>query len=606
MGVSDKRLIELIEKDWAAVDGEKSLFINKTLFSRGMISLLDPALCEAPILSFDKPFAISKERSLLFIKDEKISKIAKKFFDLPSIKVGLRHAKRRDELYIPVMITDEQGLVASGLYIHPRTLGEDDSQAELKPFTAFHAETCLLGSQLSCKTDKGSIRHFTKHHVEFFSGERIMSIISAPGDNSYETMQFEELQLMAIIMASYSMKGLDGKPMAEVTHHLPWLDYILSGALLWNQGHMTYQALHSLCEIMLSKKLEHEKKIGTIYHALGLAYRFITPFDNLLDPMKAVTADSILEQLGINEKDEQATYEDAHLELANALSTILKLSKNQESPAANQNIQDPDLLQALYLKLQQTNDEKRKGLDKAFVTKYIHLLINNNYNPEQKAWWSKLIASKIAAGEDLNTLESLLEIANALALAIATPPSSLEAKPSNVCSFVSIQGKQIQVVYEKLFKLSGAQLPPVTFWTSLPLFMTTSEATPGATFYFDYLAHAGAISKLIERNIVGGAISNMAAWMRGEEGVSVKKYLSSPMDPSKLQCFFRPISDKTTQNLALTPGKTGYQPPAMFFQIEGDGYYDPDMNDESIIIGWDGIGEPPKDLVVFGQWSKLS
>ena len=280
MGVSKQQLIELAQKGWLPVNGEHALFINEILFRKGIISLLDPSHCDVSKFENDGPSAISKDRSVVFLRDDKSSRKAKQFFNLPDTTVSLRHTKRRDECYVPVIVVNEQRQVVAGRFIHPRKIGQSEEETAFKPFTAFHAETCLLGSQLSCRTNKGSERPFTKHKVELFDGECIVSITSSPGDNSYETMQFEEFQLMAIILASYSAKGTDGKPTAQVTHHLPWLDYILSGALLWFQGRMTYEALYSLCEIMILKKSEHEEKIGTIYHSLGLACRFMTPFDN--------------------------------------------------------------------------------------------------------------------------------------------------------------------------------------------------------------------------------------------------------------------------------------------------------------------------------------
>jgi hypothetical protein len=112
-------------------------------------------------------------------------------------------------------------------------------------------------------------------------------------------MQLKELKSMASIMKSYSLKGPDGKLKAIITHHLPWLDYIISSSLLWWQGHMTFQALYSLCEMMLLKKIEQEEKIGTVYSSVGLPYRFISPFENLLNPDEDLSAKSILIQLGV-------------------------------------------------------------------------------------------------------------------------------------------------------------------------------------------------------------------------------------------------------------------------------------------------------------------
>lgn len=601
MSATEKQVAELIRKGWLPVNGENALFIHGTLFkTKGIISLLDPTNCEVSKIEENGPSVISKERSVVFLPDDKSSRKAKQLFNLPDTTVSLRHTKRRDESYVPVIVTNEQGRVVAGRFIHPRKIGQDEAQAEFKPFTAFHAETCLLGSQLSCRTNKGSIRPFTKHKVEFFDGEYIVAITSSPGSNSYEKMQFEEFQLMAIILASYSAKGLDGKPIAHVTHHLPWLDYILSGVSLWHQGHMTYQALLSLCEIMILKKNEHEEKIGTIYRSLGLTCRFMTPFDNLLDPKKIITAESILEQLGI-EKEQEAQQKEPDLELLTKLSEMLKSNSEQTQAILSGNILESNLLKQLSDTLQRSKDEKRTSREKEFVNKYITLLIENTFDTEQKDWWEKIITIKNASEENVKTLEDLLDMANALALAIAVTYSPNAPEGANACSFVSTQCKQIQVVYEKLFKLDGIHLPPVTCWTSLPLFLTTSQTTIGATFYFDYLAHAITISRLIERNIVGGAIANMVAWVNGQEGKSVKSYLDTHTHTLPFHHFFRPISDE----VVTMPGvkKIG-QVPSMFFQIQGLSEYNPELDDEPIIIGYDKTSgqELPEHIVEFGKW----
>ena len=609
MGISKQQIAELVRKGWLPVNGENALFINETLFRKGIISLLDPSNYEASKIEENGPSAVSKERSIIFLKDDTGSRKAKQFFNLPATTLSLRNTNRRDECYVPVIVANEQGKAAAGLYINPRKVGKDDLQIMSKPFTAFHTETCLLGSQLSCRTNKGSIRHFTKHNVEFFEGERIVAITSSPGDNSYEAMQFEELQLMAIVMATYSLKGSDKKPKAHVTHHLPWLDYILSGALLWYQGHMTYPALRTLCEMMISKKMEHEDKIGTIYRSLGLTIRFITPFDNLLNPEKGITAESILEQLGVEEIEGEAQQKEPDLELITKLCDILKSNSDYKQRFLGDTMFESNLLQQLSDDIQKGKVEKRKLREKAFIDKYIMLLTENTFNTEQKDWWEKIITTKKSSGKEIETLEDLLEMANALALAIAASHAPPDPDSSNACSFVSTQAKQIQVVYEKLFKIEEIKLPPVTCWTSLPLFLTNSESTLGATFYFEYLAHAATISRLIEHNILGGAIANMVAWANGQKGKSVKCYLDNHTNTTPFHLFFRPIAEEVVAEVVAMPGvKTFGQIPEMFFQINGLSEYVPEIDDEPIIIGDEKRQQEdfPLDILEFGRkWTTL-
>lgn len=571
MRLDEKKIAELVRKGWLPVDGAKALFINDPLFKKGIISFLDPSNCQVSKIEDDGPFSVSKERSLVFSNDDKSSRKAKQFFNLPATTTCLRNPKKRDECYVPVIVADKQGKVVAGLYIHPRKVGTEDFREKNKPFTAFHTESCLLGAELSCSTATGSKRHFTKHDVKFYEGEQIVSITSSPGDNSYETMQLEELQLMAMFMASYSLKGDDGKPVAKVTHHLPWLDYILSGAVLWHQGHLSYQALHTLCEIMILKKTEHENKISTIYRSLDLAYQCITPFENLLNPTKSITAESILEQLGINEKESEEQDQDQDLYIMTKLQDILK---------------DKHLLQAFFEELQTKKNNKKSAREKAFVSQCITLLTENAFNTEQKDRWKSIIAAKKVLGESIETLENLLQTANALALVIAADKDSSEPEHSNACSLVSTQGKQIQVAYEKLFKLEELKLPPVTCCTSVPLFLTSSQTTQGATFYFEYLPHARSIRQLIDRNIVGGAVSNMVAWMSGQEGKSVKCYLDKHENISPTHMFFRPVAEEIIPEVSVMPGiKTLHYAPGMFFTINGLSEYNPEIDDDPIIIG---------------------
>lgn len=540
MAVTAKEVIELAQKGWLPVNEEKSLYINETLFRIGIISFLDPSNYQVSKTEEDGPFAVNPERQVILLKDDKSSKKAKQFFDLPTNTTSLRNTSRRDECYVPVMVANAHGKADAGLYIHPRKVGQEDSKTNQTLFTAFHAENCLLGSQLSCRTNKGSVRHSIKHHVEFYEGEYIVGITASPGDNSYETMQFEELRLMATIMAKYSVKDQDGKPTAIVTHHLPWLDYILSGVLLWSQGHMTYPALHAFCEMMISKKIEHEEKLGSIYHSHGLTSRFITPFDNLLDLGNEITADSILKQLGIDEREEIREQE-PNLAMVEGLWSILK-SNPEKKALLNGDTSESHALKQLFDDLQRRKLEKRKSREQALINQCTHLLTKNSFDLEQKKWWEKIITTKHSSGKDIETLEELLENANALALAIA---ASHDSEHSNTCSFVSTQGKQIQVVYEKLFKEMQLELPPVICWTSIPLFLTNSQSTVGATFYFEYLGHALTISQLIGRHIVEGAMANMMACMNGQEGKSVQFYLDPKIDTQPLHQFVRSISVQT-------------------------------------------------------------
>ena len=574
MSASEKQVAKLIRKGWVPVDGDNALLINARLFKIGFISLLSPDQCTAPLVEENKPFAISEKRSVVAAYNDKDSRKAKQYFNLPHDTVSLINDKRRGECYVPVMVANEQGKAAAALYIHPRKLGPENTQAGLAPFTAFHAETCLLGAQLNCRSN-GIIRHFTKHHVTFLEGEYIDAITSTPGENSYEMMQLKELEIMAMLMASHSLKGPDGKPQAQVTHHLPWLDYILSSVLLWRQGYMSYHALFTLCEIMISKKIEHEHKIAHIYGSLGLAFRFITPFDNLLNPTKPITAESVLEQLGIDERESPSINPQL-----DTITGLLELLKSESGPfVLSATALDSSILQKLADDVKTKKQEKLKAREGEFVNQYLSLLTANTFDLEQKNWWEKAIAS----GKQIETIDELLEVANVLALAIAANPASGDTERVNACSFVSTQARQIQVVYERLYKLGAMSLPPVTCWTSLPLFLTHSQSTCGATFYFEYAPHAAAISRLIERNIVGGAISNMVAYAQGQKGTSVKGYLETHQ---YVPCysFFRPISGPEAPEITM-PGVKTLPSPISGFIINGLGTYDHGRADEIITFG---------------------
>ena len=307
---------------------------------------------------------------------------------------------------------------------------------------------------------------------------------------------------------------------------------------------------------------------------------------NLLNPQKEITAASILEQLGIDQRKE-APQQEPNIELIKELCDILKSSSQNMQTVLSDTMLESHLVQQLADDLHKKRTTKKKLQENEFVHKYIMSLIENTFNMEQKDCWERIVAAKHASGDKVGTLEELLDMANALALAIAASHPANFLEYSNTCSFVSTQCKQIQLVYEKLFKLEGINLPPVTCWTSLPLFLTTSQTTLGATFYFDYLAHAITISRLIERNIVSGAVSNMVAWMNGQEGKSVKCYLDSHTLTPPYHIFFRPVSDASAEVVVLPEAKTLKQTPYMFFNINGCSEYNPEQDDEPIIIGYE-------------------
>ena len=138
MGVSDKEVVELVRNGWLPINGEKALFINEKLFKKGIIALVDPSNYHPSKIEDNGPFSVSKERRVVFLNDDKSCKKAKHFFNLPVTTVSLLNAKRREECYVPVIVLNEQGQVVSGLYIHPRKVGQNDAEIGAISFTAFH------------------------------------------------------------------------------------------------------------------------------------------------------------------------------------------------------------------------------------------------------------------------------------------------------------------------------------------------------------------------------------------------------------------------------------------------------------------------------------
>lgn len=440
--------------------------------------------------------------------------------------IYLRNVNRKGEYYIPVIIRDESGVVTSSLYIHPQKIGEKDRGKHSNQYTSFHAETCLIGTQFECVNNRGEIKYSLKHDVTFGPTEKIVKIVSQPGDNSYETMQFEDVRLMAILMRAHSHKKADEPLSILVTHHLPWLDYILSGVLLFEQRRMEYQALFTLCELIIAKKIEHEKKLSCIYLEQKLNCVFVTPFANLLDPTKEITAESILQQLGVQDLDTISSTEKQKKNLK-------QLREQLASPSLESDISS--ISSSSYEKITRTSllagvsdhkeDDSEQLTEHHFVQKYLTRLIKNKFNPEQQVWWEKLIHAKVSLSKEIKTLDELLSIANTLVIALSASNSQ------NPCSFVSTQARQIQVEYEHLHKQTAIELPPATCFTSIPTFLTTSNQTRGSTFNFLYAQHSETIRTIIENNIVAGAIKNMHAWLHDGEFEPIISYLPQQDSP---------------------------------------------------------------------------
>jgi hypothetical protein len=363
--------------------------------------------------------------------------------------VYICNGTRRDEVYVP-LILGEPGK-EFGFYVQPWTATKS-SQEVSNPFqfSGFHEFTtavCLIGSGLEGVDQHGASFPLMKHYLPLFQAQKVQEIIYEPNaKNPYEQLALTELGKSIAIINKFSAKGVQ----KSLRIHLPWLDYVLFGIELFTRGKITYDALTHFTQIIIDKRADLIGKVLAIFtESSQIEVKFESPFDGLL--------------LLSPEKYDAAS-------LLQTLFSQLELSIEEANPAT-------------FTEEQQTENEKR------LVQNCLRLLCSRTTLPQHHKEWATL--AETTKVDELDKLESLFKLANAAMIAV----SSIGRKNHQVCSFLPLSEKQIQIQYAKLsesLSASSRALPGVfmlTFIEPLNGYQATASSNECSMFYYPHLEH---------------------------------------------------------------------------------------------------------------------
>ncbi len=359
----------------------------------------------------------------------------------------------------------------------------DKNKSELKsfqlsPFKRVAIASCMFGTSIKGSDDIGGKLSIIKHDIKLFP-EQIITDIICEEDSFYEEVQSLTLQALSTLMLR------TGNQNFEVHCHLPSVDYMMFGVRLFSEGKMTQEALETFCDIVAAKHKELSQRLLEIFpEELGITMVISSPFDNLFDFKKKspqVTISTfILEQLGIYEQP----------------------SLQKKADAASE----------AELKGLQTTG--REQLQTAITERCLWLLINNQHMPALAKIWKLFIeTSKKQTKQEINTLEQLLKIGNAVMLGWVSDRMG----PREVCSLQPYSEMQIQKAFTKLADASMlSAVFFITHFAEVIAYQTRDVATAnkraGIPFYYDDDANSGA-RFLTRHGIFGKLMTNTACNM---------------------------------------------------------------------------------------------
>jgi hypothetical protein len=343
--------------------------------------------------------------------------------------IVLFNKRRREEIFLPVTFSHADEPI--GLYIYPWTT-KPIQQKTFLGFNQFVTAGCLFGASMRAITQDGDDLALIDHHIQIRPGQKIQRIqYDAMTGNPFELTLLNEFEKTCLLINAFSKSSETNR----LTYHLPAYDYILFGIKLLIQKKMTFDALDQFIQAVLVKQCEYQDKIGTISKKYGIETQFVSPFNNLLLP------------------------------------------PNTHNPTLS-------ILNQLSLNIEDLDSKEVDCIEQNFVQRCLALLQTNVINDIQRNIWQDFIA---ISDHDLNDIESLFKIANALMIAEV----SYGGRDHEICSLLPLSEKQIQIGYDEYCKKYKqnfpAQASPYPHVLNITLFepiITYSPTTNGLLFYF--------------------------------------------------------------------------------------------------------------------------
>jgi hypothetical protein len=475
----------------------KNLYINMDLFKKGIVAIVpsntlneySSRLGKSSFFIKDRKFFIvnlkkgkdfkkgcSSSHSPLMPKEIRFVKRAQSIIDSLN-KVTEKHEiqlsspedstlvftpKHKEEIFLPLIIKENQKQFGS--YVYP-WLSDNKSPInnEFKGFKQFVTAGCLFGAGIKGQDQNNAEFGLIKHDIQFFPGQKIERIEDL-NLYPYERALFLELekQLRAV-------KSLSESDQPDLLYHLPYYDYILYGVELFLREKITLPALNKFFEIILNKKEELIGKIRELCVRYKVNVKIESPFENLFGVLP--TSNSI-----------------AHI-----IFDLLNIDLNEIDNE---------------IKGKQNNEQK-------LVKNCLEKLQSNNINPEHRKVWQDFL--KIDTSVEINNLEQLFKIANALMIGIAAK----DKNNNETCSFLPVSEKQIQVGYafysKELSTISSEgknPYPSIVNLTFLESVLAYSPASNGLLFYFgSYLKNLQDL--IVKEQILSNSYQNVSFFANG-------------------------------------------------------------------------------------------
>lgn len=332
---------------------------------------------------------------------------------------------------------DEVFLQQEGLYVYP-WLSRHDDTFQFTGFDEFVTAGCMFGASLKGNDQEGYSTALIKHDIKFSGPTQKLEeiVFDFEQANPYEEMLFQEFDKYASYMKKLSSRQTGQKP--KLRYHLPYLDYILFGVELFIRGRITLHALDELFITIFRKKDQHVKRIQDICEKHEIDVVIESPFINLFGPIEGSRLDSSTTRLSISDSL------DALFESRN--------HQSEDSEADNESPQETEMLARTILgrlnlgceeidpsKIDQDNQRQNEA---KLVRYCLDKLQSNSFNTSHAQAWHDL--TEIIGAENINNLEDLFKLANAVMIAVTTSGK----KDFRICPWLPLSEKQIQVSYD--------------------------------------------------------------------------------------------------------------------------------------------------------------
>lgn len=398
------------------------------------------------------------------------------------------NANRREEVFVPIGRD-----VPTYANLSLSSSSSTDSLTEFAGLKYFVTAGCMFGSSLKGRDQRGGTYPLIKHFFETYETQ-VFDELNLDGHFPYEDDLLRKDKALAKFAKQFGKRDADTKP--TVMYHLPYYDYILFAAQLFIHGQTTLEVFGLFCVYILEKKHELSQKIKQIYGKYDVEVNIESPFENLFE---AGFADMLIERFKLNGEHEVANmYEHDTLSreivIAKLFLKELDLAdlideKNQTGKSVStvqteeqKRIREKDFVQSCIAKLSRENSNKPT---QAQVWRDF-LALGIKPKPTKKAVDATTSAStmseapgpinSIKRASELESIEELFTVANPVLIGQASlTAGTTNKKTTEICSFLPMSEKPIQIGYADFAKRNSSQFPQKSNSYGTVLNITTME-----------------------------------------------------------------------------------------------------------------------------------